>query len=41
MTDDEGNPNDEIRSGSAHLLQDFGIGASSLVRHSSLVLRHL
>ena len=41
MTNAEGNPNDEIRNGSARLAQGFVIRASSLVRHSSFELRHL
>ena len=41
MTNDEGNPNDEIRNGSARLLEGFAIRASSLIRHSSFKLRHL
>ena len=41
MTNAEGNPNDEIRIGSACLAQGFVIRASSLIRHSSFELRHL
>jgi hypothetical protein len=41
MTNDEGNPNDEIRIGPACLAQDFVIRASSLIRHSSFELHHL
>jgi hypothetical protein len=41
MTNDEGNPNDEIRNDPIHLLQGFVICASSLIRHSSFVVRHL
>jgi hypothetical protein len=40
MTNAEGNPNDEIRNRSVRLAQDFVIRASSLIRHSSFVLRH-
>src|SRR6476660_9506842 len=41
MTNVEGNPNDEIRNGSPLLAHGFVIRASSLIRHSSFVLRHL
>jgi hypothetical protein len=34
MTNAEGNPNDEIRNGSARLAQDFVIRASSFLRCS-------
>jgi hypothetical protein len=40
MTNAEGNPNDEIRNGSARLAHDFVIRASSLIRRSSFELRH-
>ena len=40
MTNAEGNPNDEIRNAAARLPQGFVIRASSLIRHSSFVLRH-
>jgi hypothetical protein len=40
MTNDEGNPNDEIRNGPARLTQGFVIRASSLIRHLSFELRH-
>jgi hypothetical protein len=39
MTNDEGNPNDEIGS-RCFLPQRFVIRASSLIRHSTFVLRH-
>jgi hypothetical protein len=40
MTNAEGNPNGEIRNGSARLAQDVVIPASSLIRRSSFELRH-
>jgi hypothetical protein len=40
MTNAEGNPNDEIRNGSARLAQDSVIRASALIRRSSFEPRH-
>jgi hypothetical protein len=40
ITNAEGNPNNEIRNGSARPAQDLVIRASSLIRHSSFEPRH-